>query len=73
MRSIVLFFVFLGVIFITMGYVKSNMKCPPPIVKYQYVPQSFKEEQYNQKPVSATFGTMFNKDSPWVNSVLNYN
>jgi hypothetical protein len=25
------------------------------------------------KPVSATFGSMFNKDSPWVNSVLNYN
>ena len=56
-----------------MGYVKSNMKCPPPIIKYQYVPQSFKQEQYNMKQVSATFGSMFNKDSPWVNSVLNYN
>ena len=56
MRSIVLFFTFLGVIFITIGYVKSNMKCPPPIVKFQYVPYSFKQEQYNEKPVSATFG-----------------
>ena len=73
MRSIVLFFTFLGVIFITIGYVKSNMKCPPPIVKFQYVPYSFKQEKKKKKPVSATFGSMFEKDSPWVNNVLNYN
>ena len=73
MRSIVLFFTFIGIICMTIGYVKSNMKCPPPIIKFKYVPQTFKQEQYNEIPLTATFGKMFEKDSPWVNKVLNYN
>lgn len=73
MRSIVLLFTFIGVICITVGYVKSNMKCPPPIIKYKYVPKTFDNEQRNQIPVTSIFGNMFEKDSPWVNNVLNYN
>ena len=45
MRSIVLFFTFIGVILITIGYVKTNMKCPPPLVKFKYIPKTFDEEQ----------------------------
>ena len=45
MRSIILFFTFIGVILITVGYVKTNMQCPPPLVKFKYIPKTFDEEQ----------------------------
>jgi hypothetical protein len=73
MRSIVLFFTFIGVILITIGYVKTNMKCPPPLVKFKYIPKTFSEEQSNQLPVTNFFGKMFVTDSPWISTRLNYN
>ena len=73
MRSIVLFFTFIGVILITIGYVKTNMKCPPPLVKFKYIPKTFSEEQSNPLPVTNFFGKMFVTDSPWVSTRLNYN
>ena len=57
MRSIVLFFTFIGVILITIGYVKTNMKCPPPLVKFKYIPKTFSEEQSNPLPVTNFFVT----------------
>jgi hypothetical protein len=72
MRSIILFFTFIGVILITVGYVKTNMECPPPLVKFKYIPKTFDEEQNNPVPITNLFGKMFDKDSPWVSSRLNY-
>lgn len=72
MRSIILFFTFIGVIFITIGYVKVNMKCPPPLVKFKYLPKTFNEEQNNPVPITNIYGNMFEKDTPWVSSHLNY-
>jgi hypothetical protein len=64
MRSIVLFLLFLGTIFISVGYVKTNMKCPPPLVKYKYLPMSFEQEQNNIEPVSKIFSKMFTSLEP---------
>ena len=72
MRSIVLFFTFIGVIFITIGYVKTNMKCPPPVVQFKYIPKTFEEEQNTSFPITNIFGKMFKEDSPWIDSTLNY-
>lgn len=72
MRSIVLFFTFIGVIFITIGYVKTNMKCPPPLVKFKYIPKTFEEEQNSSSSVTNVFGKMFSEDSPWIDKNLNY-
>jgi len=64
MRSIVLFFLFLGTIFISVGYVKTNMMCPPPLIHYKYIPQTFTQEQHDIKPVSNIFSKMFNSLEP---------
>jgi hypothetical protein len=72
MRSIVLFFTFIGVILITVGYVKTNMKCPPPLVQFKYLPKTFDEEQNRPLPITNVFGKMFSADTPWVSSHLNY-
>ena len=72
MRSIVLFFTFIGVIFITIGYVKTNMKCPPPVVQFKYIPKTFEEEQNTSFPITNVFGKMFKEDSPWIDTNLNY-
>jgi len=69
MRSLVLFLVFVGVILITIGYVKSNMGCPPPIIKYKYIPKTFEEEQNNPLPLMSVYGNMFEKNSPWINNI----
>ena len=67
MRSLVLFLTFIGVVFITIGYVKTNMRCPPPVIKYQYIPRTFNEEQDNPVPLMSVYGNMFKKDAPWMN------
>lgn len=64
MRSIVLFLLFLGTIFISVGYVKTNMMCPPPLVKYKYIPSTFEQEQNNLEPVSKIFSKMFTELEP---------
>ena len=47
MKSIIILLIMMGVIFITVGYIKTNQMCPPPIVQYRYYPRSFEEEQTN--------------------------
>ena len=66
MKSIIILLIMMGVIFITVGYIKTNQMCPPPIVQYRYYPRSFEEEQTNPIPVSAIFGKMFKERSPWI-------
>lgn len=62
-KSLAFFFLFLGIVMITIGYIKADK--PEPIVEYRYVPRSFKEEQENPIPLMANFGTMFTERTPW--------
>ena len=66
MRSLVILFLFIGVVLIAIGYVNSNQSCPPPIVEYKYVPRTFEEEQNLPRPLLSIFGQMFNKDDAWM-------
>ena len=68
MKSIILLFLIVGIIFISVGYVRDNIKCPPPVVEYRYIPKTFNEQQNEQVPVSSIFGTMFTDASPWQNT-----
>jgi hypothetical protein len=65
LRTISFFFLFIGLILITVGYVRQETRDKPPRVEYRYVPRSFKEEQAEAKPVLSVFGTMFNDRGPW--------
>jgi len=65
MNSLVLLLFLIGVILITIGYTKSNLKCPPSKIQYRFIPRSFYEEQLSRDNVSSTFQSMFNESSPW--------
>ena len=69
MKSIIMILLMSGIIFVAIGYIKTNQECPPPIVQFRYIPKTFNEEQTVQKPITAVFGSMFNDASPWQESV----
>ena len=67
---LLLLIMFLGLLFVSIGWIKSHQSCPAPIVEYRYIPRTFKEEQENPTKVSEIFTDMFNKPSPWLNGEL---
>lgn len=68
MKSIILLLAIIGIIFITSGYIKSNLQCPPPKIEYRYVSKTFEDEQDVQTPIMSIGGmySMFENDSPWI-------
>ena len=66
MRSIILLFLFIGIIFMVIGYIKTNQKCPPPIVEYRYYPKTFNQQMENEVPISMIYGKMFKDKTPWI-------
>lgn len=65
MNSLVLLLFLIGIILITIGYTKSNLKCPPSKIQYRFIPRSFYEEQLSPNNVLSNFQSMFNESSPW--------
>jgi hypothetical protein len=70
MKSIVLILAMIGIILIAVGYVKSNLQCPPPKIEYRYISKSFEDEQDVHMPILSMSGmnSMFEDDSPWIES-----
>ena len=58
----------IGIILLSVGYVKSNLQCPPPKIEYRYISKSFEDEQDVQQPILALGGmrSMFEDDTPWI-------
>ena len=65
MKSLVFFVINNRIIFIAVGYIRSNQKCPPRLIEYRYIPKTFIDQQNNETPVLSIFNTMFTKSSPW--------
>lgn len=66
MKSIIFLLLIFGIIFVSVGYYKSNQQCPPPIVQFRYVPQTFEQEQLSQEPILSSFNSMFEDNSAWM-------
>jgi len=68
MKSIILILAMIGIILLSVGYVKSNLQCPPPKIEYRYISKSFEDEQDVQQPILALGGmrSMFEDDTPWI-------
>jgi hypothetical protein len=68
MKSIVLLLAIIGIILVAVGYVKSNLQCPPPRIEYRYIPKTFEDEQDVHTPVLSMSGmnSMFEDDSAWI-------
>lgn len=67
MKSIILFFLFIGIIFIVIGVKKND--CEPPKIQYRYIPRDFNDEQMMQTPLLGMYGKLFTANSPWEESV----
>ena len=65
MKTLVFLLMFIGFVFVVIGFVKTNQTCPPPIVQFRYIPKTFNEEQNVQVPVTSIFSKMFNNTTPW--------
>ena len=67
-KSIVLLLAIVGLVMLGVGYVKSNLQCPPNTVEYRYVEKTFNQEQNNPTPIMSISGmnSMFEYDSPWM-------
>ena len=51
---------------ITIGYVNQLQRCPPSIIKYKYIPRTFKQDQDNPANTSEIFRDMFESQAPWM-------
>ena len=69
-RFFIIIIIFCAILFITVGLVKSTMKCPMQEIKYVYVPRTFDEQQTDVEPVSETFSKLFSEPSPWISDVV---
>ena len=70
MKSIVLILAIIGIILIAVGYVKSNLQCPPPKIEYRYISKTFEDDQNVNDYVLSIPGmsSMFDDDTPWIQS-----
>ncbi len=68
MKSIILVLAMIGIIFVAVGYVKSNLQCPPPKIEYRYLSKTFEDEQNVKTPILSLGGmySMFEDDSAWI-------
>jgi hypothetical protein len=68
MKSIILILAIIGIVLVAVGYVKSNLQCPPPRIEYRYIPKSFEDEQNVHTPILSMSGmySMFQDDTPWI-------
>jgi hypothetical protein len=54
-------------IFVMIGFIKSQKHCPAPKVEYRFVPRSLQEEQESPVPVTDIFASMFYDTSAFIN------
>lgn len=68
MKSIILLLAVIGIILLAVGYVKSNLQCPPAKIEYRYISKTFEDEQDVTSPIMSIGGmySMFENDSPWI-------
>ena len=62
MKTIALLLLFLGVIFITIGYTTQTFTCPPAQIEYRYIPRRIYEEQIYDQDITQKFDKMFSDD-----------
>lgn len=68
MKSIIIVLAMVGIILLSVGYVKSNLQCPPPRIEYRYISKTFDDEQNVNTPILSVSGMnkMFENDDAWL-------
>jgi hypothetical protein len=68
-RSILIVFLFLGIMLVVIEFVKTEKKCPKQKVIYKYIPRTFEEEQNEPVYPSDIFKAMFTQPTPWIGTI----
>ncbi len=66
MKSVALFLLFVGFIFLIIGYMNQIREAPKPVVEFRYVPRTFEEEQNEPPVLTDLFRTMFDGQQPYI-------
>lgn len=67
MDIIVLLLLVIGIIFVSISWLKSELKCPPPKIVYRYVPKHTLDVQFgNENYPSEIYKDLFTESSPWL-------
>ena len=67
MQSIALALLLAGIVMITIGYTRIQLKCPPPRIEYRIVPRSVLDEQLHGSVENVP--SMFDKADPFFRAV----
>ena len=70
--SMLVICIIIGIICITINLVRLNMPYPETKIVYKYIPKTFEDEQDHPQYASELFKSMFTQQSPWINSVMDY-
>jgi hypothetical protein len=55
-----------GLIFVVVGFIRSQRHCPPAKIEYRFTPRTFIEDQETPVPVTDIFAKMFFESTPWI-------
>jgi hypothetical protein len=67
MDIIILLLITIGIVFVSISWAKSELKCSPPKIIYRYIPKHTLDVQFGDENVpSEIFKDMFLKPSPWI-------
>lgn len=67
MNLILFVFLFVGMVFIMVGYLRAQQNCAPPRVEYKFIPRTFIEEQESPVSVTDIFASMFYDSNNFIN------
>lgn len=70
--TLLIIFAIMGIVCITINLVMLNIPIPESKIVYRYIPKTFEEEQNEQPFVTDIFKSMFTENSPWINSIMDY-
>lgn len=70
-KTLLLFILFIGIIFIVIDVTKNSAVCPKEQIIYKYIPRTFADEEAEPTNVTDIFKTMFEQPSPWIASISN--
>lgn len=72
MKSLILFFLFIGAFLILVGIYEEKLKIAESSkkIEYKFIPRTYYEEQLSNSDISLNFADMFNKPSPWFDKTI---
>lgn len=67
MKYILILFI-IGLVLVTISWVKADLKCPPPKIIYKYIPKHTLDVQFSNTDnnPSEIYQDLFVKSSPWI-------